>query len=198
MCEEFGVCEHNSSYAVDLCKCLKAIADEIEKYYIPSPRFEDGEPCNIGDEVEFSQPAGVKKILSFIAGENGITSANVGLSSGPVAIYAGKVKRPKPKVLDADGVEIKVGDAVWHVSEPGEVGEVETLIPASAHVCVLWSTGAELYTPGVDLTHREPDSLEKVQDTIDTLANVYESDDRLCDDLHNISDRLTALIERGA
>ena len=80
---------------------MLALADEIEKYYIPRPRFEDGEPCNIGDEVEFPQPAGVKKVLSFIAGEDGITFANVGMSSGPVVIYAGKVNRPKPKVLDS-------------------------------------------------------------------------------------------------
>lgn len=44
LCKEFGVCENKSSYAIDLNNCLKAIADEIEKFYIPRPRFEDGEP----------------------------------------------------------------------------------------------------------------------------------------------------------
>lgn len=176
------------------------LADEIEKYYIPRPRFEDGEPVQFGDEYKWAD-ANIRKITGFGVTENGapyVTCAFDGLGMSDAMIYSGSLKRPKPKMLDADGVEIKVGDLVWHISEPGKVGEVETLIPASAHVCVLWSTGAVLDTPGVDLTHREPDSLEKVQDTIDALANVYESDDRLCDDLHNISDRLTALIERGA
>lgn len=51
LCKEFGVCENKSSYAIDLNNCLKAIADEIEKFYIPRPRFEDGEPVQFGDEL---------------------------------------------------------------------------------------------------------------------------------------------------
>ena len=192
-----------SDYGIDMFSSLsmkssdlfKAIADEIEKYYFPRPLFEDGEPVQFGDDTD--ELNGVEKFI-FMRSCGGCCQMQDADGNMLTVFTGGFVKRPKPKVLDADGVEIKVGDVVWHVSEPGEVGEVETLIPASAHVCVLWSTGAELYTPGVDLTHREPDSLEKVQDTIDALANVYESDDRLCDDLHNISDRLTALMERGA
>lgn len=30
----------------------ESLADEIEKYYIPRPRFKDGEPVQFGDEVE--------------------------------------------------------------------------------------------------------------------------------------------------
>lgn len=43
------------------------LADEIEKYYIPRPRFEDGEPVQFGDEVE---PDSLEKILVDMMGDN--------------------------------------------------------------------------------------------------------------------------------
>lgn len=201
LCKEFGVCEHKSSYTVDLRNCLKAIADEIEKYYITRPRFEDGEPVQFGDYVDGCNGP----VDSFLIYEDG-SGTVYGEADLPYKVDDGAAagidephKRPKPKILDADGVEIKVGDVVWHVSEPGEVGEVETLIPASAHVCVLWSTGAELYTPGVDLAHREPDSLEKVRDDIaEWRADVAIPGNGWDIKTAEWCDRLTALIERGA
>lgn len=116
----------------------ESLADEIEKYYIPRPRFKDGEPVQFGDEVE---------------GCNGKVGAVLIFPDGSGYVY-GRVDSP--------------------FSEP---------------------LGGAIIENGLK---RPSDSLEKVQDTIDALANVYESDDRLCDDLHNISDRITALIERGA
>lgn len=171
------------------------LADEIEKYYIPRPRFEDGEPVQFGDYVDGCNGP----VDSFLIYEDG-SGTVYGEDDLPYKVDDGAAagidephKRPKPKILDADGVEIKVGDAVWHVSEPGEVGEVETLIPASANVCVLWSTGAESYTPGVDLTHLEPDSLEKLRDdvldTCEPITSVIKQE---------WADRLTAIMERDA
>lgn len=74
------------------------------------PRFEDGEPVMIGDGVD---GLGGEIIEVYIAG-NAVAiwnnSANhMHLSPGE------RVKRPAPKVLDADGVEIKVGDTVYDV-----------------------------------------------------------------------------------
>ena len=178
----------------------ESLAGEIEKYYIPRPRFDDGEPVQFGDYVDGCNGP----VDSFLIYEDG-SGTVYGEADLPYKVDDGAAagidephKRPKPKILDADGVEIKVGDVVWHVSEPGEVGEVETLIPASAHVCVLWSTGAELYTPGVDLTHREPDSLEKLRDDmIDLCGTDGEDSSLICDELADCAARLTALIERG-
>ena len=69
------------------------------------PRFEDGEPVRVGDEVMTSD--GVIKVgelsLTICDEEGGVTSIDFGE----------RVKRPAPKVLDADGVEIRVGDTVW-------------------------------------------------------------------------------------
>lgn len=74
------------------------------------PRFEDGEPVMIGDGVD---GLGGEIIEMYIA-ENTASIWNncanhMHLSPGE------RVKRPAPEVLDADGVEIKVGDTVYDV-----------------------------------------------------------------------------------
>lgn len=198
--KDFGAMD-DTRYTTEV-KMLNAIADEIEKYYIPRPRFEDGEPCNIGDEVEFSQPAGVKKVLSFIAGEDGITSANVGLSSGPVAIYAGKVKRHKPKVLDADGVEIKVGDTVWSLNDSTKWKVTETH-PTEPRISLRQLDTEKEVEGGWFLSSeyslREPDSLEKVRDDIaEWRADVVLPGNGWDTKMAEWCDRLTAIMERDA
>lgn len=183
------------------------LANEIEKYYIPRPRFEDGEPVQFGDEYKWAD-ANIRKITGFGVTENGapyVTCAFDGLGMSDAMIYSGSLKRPKHKVLDADGVTIEEDDTVYGMER--EQHRYTVQVPYSVDgedgerfcvQCYDHDDGIIAWCDPSMLTHREPDSLEKVQDTIDALANVYESDDRLCDDLHNISDRLTALIERGA
>lgn len=182
---------------------MEALAEEIEKYYIPRPRFEDGEPVQFGDEYKWAD-ANIRKITGFGVTENGapyVTCAFDGLGMSDAMIYSGSLKRPKPKVLDADGVEIKVGDTVWSLNDSTKWKVTETH-PTEPRISLRQLDTEKEVEGGWFLSSeyslREPDSLEKVQDTIDALANVYESDDRLCDDLHNISDRLTAIMERDA
>ena len=73
------------------------------------PRFEDGEPVMIGDEVD---GLGGEIIEVYIAEDAADIWNNYGnhmnLSLGE------RVNRPAPKVLDAEGVEINVGDTVWY------------------------------------------------------------------------------------
>ena len=111
--------------------------DEIEKRLMPEgmewmievwPRFEDSEPVRIGDEV-VDEKAGAIYRVSEIAFSDGYgtclryedprdsNSYNFidGLEPGE------RVKRPAPKVLDAEGVEIRVGDTVYHVKDGSEM-----------------------------------------------------------------------------
>ena len=74
------------------------------------PRFEDDAPLKLGD-------------MALIDGEAYMVEAVQLWIHGRPAIYGDggsqqlerveRVKRPAPKVLDADGVEIRVGDTVW-------------------------------------------------------------------------------------
>lgn len=74
------------------------------------PRFEDGEPVMIGDEVD---GLGGEIIEVYIA-ENAAAIWNNFANHMHLSLGE-RVKRPAPEVLDADGVEIKVGDTVYDV-----------------------------------------------------------------------------------
>lgn len=62
-------------------------ADEIERYYIPRPRFEDGEPVQFGDEPDFLE---VVDEISFFA-DGSVTIGH----DGNTFVVDGFVKRPE-------------------------------------------------------------------------------------------------------
>ena len=102
------------------------------------PRFEDSEPVRIGDEVSVTvhdedgdfERSMTADSISF--GEHGIIVCDpchaVRLLSGE------RVSRPAPKVLDADGVEIRVGDTVYYVD--GREQRVNTVARLTDDGCV--------------------------------------------------------------
>lgn len=112
-CNEFDTC------ADCINAVATAIADEIEKYYIQRPRFEDGEPVQVGD-------AFVQKVFDE---ETVLQKIGIALYSklGNMVWFPDEVvQRPEPKVLDSDGIEIKVGDTVWIV-KTGVKGTVKNV-----------------------------------------------------------------------
>ncbi len=126
------------------------------------PRFEDGEPVMVGDEVDGLGG----EIIGVYINENVASiwnnSANyMHLSPGE------RVKRPVPKVLDADGVEIKVGDTVWHYS--GFAHGVVTSIDAGSLMGTVRyvNGGTEFRDAAKDLTHTRPDSWERLEEDAD-------------------------------
>lgn len=172
-----------------------ALADEIERYYIPRPRFEDGEPVQFGDAFETSN--GNEAIVGSIH----ITTAHAYLNSKG---QSGKrplgqpFKRPRPKVLDADGVEIKVGDMVWSVDESPEQFEVKEI---NAPMVALYQGSSFCrWTSGNHLTHNEPDTLEKLRDDMEYAIDAWVDGDEEFDwpSTKKWASRLTAIIERGA
>lgn len=238
---------------------IESIADEIEKYYIPRPRFEDGSIVQFGDEVHSRQSeTGADEVnrVSFTRSGFYFNSSHDKGKKDKYR-YGDFVKRPTPKVYDADGVEIKVGDTVYNVNS-GNGGEVKGFDPCElvevytsdgghwkqsgnnltherpvfdaegVRICkgdTVWDldSGEKLLVVEFanrecgliqcskedgdcedhnahNLTHREPDSLEKLRDDISARADELESTPYR--GTQSISrewaDRLTALIERGA
>ena len=85
------------------------------------PYFEDGEPVRIGDEVADASGASfrVEGVRFRDTKANGVTAE---LTDGAgeyefsmEVLHGGRVKRPAPKVLDADGAETHAGDTVWDI-----------------------------------------------------------------------------------
>ena len=98
------------------------------------PRFEDGEPVRVGDEYEcWCGETHKTNSITIREGSSMINAMNAHsfvVSDGPTTAHGERVKRPAPKVLDADGAEIRVGDEVW--STTGEFDGKRTV--KSVHV----------------------------------------------------------------
>ena len=80
------------------------------------PRFEDGEPVRIGDAIvdELGHAHEVSSVEVFDDAE-----ALHWIPSEPEdfvwLVHGERVKRPTPKVLDADGAEVRVGDKLYDI-----------------------------------------------------------------------------------
>lgn len=137
------------------------------------PRFKDGEPVLLGDVV-----AGPLGNTTAVAIE--FTAECVNIKDGANSDWNssisknGRLKRPAPEVLDADGVPIKVGDKVWH--ESGHASGVVTSIDA---LSLMHTTryvdegGTEFRDAARNLTHTRPDSWERLEEDAAKLTCDY-------------------------
>ena len=187
-------------------KEAEAFADEIEKYYIPRPRFEDGTPMHLGDICDFGDyfPKGerVKEIFGLHYTNYGDWSIQPLHESHNVRLD--NCKRPT-KVLDANGVEIKVGNTVWHIGDKSHGTVTSVIIDKTWHgypVKVAWDKGDEGFYSGNALTLREPDSLEKLHRDMSSATKGIKGqhfDKHInVDTAQRWVDRLAAMIERDA
>lgn len=136
------------------------------------PKFEDGEPVMIGDEAtnNKNQRFTVKRI-EF---RHGKWMLNDSVTEGHYlnGKSGERVKRTAPKVLDADGVEIKVDDTVWHHSGFAH-GVVTSIDAGSLMGTVRYVNGrVEFRDAAKDLTHARPDSWERLEE--DAVKGVCE------------------------
>lgn len=181
------------------------LADEVEKYYIPRPRFEGGEPIQ-GDRL-FNSPIDYYYVYNdgswvvYLVDDNGEDNGEL---SGHASDF---VRLPESKALDADGVEINVGETLYRASHAFGAGK-EVHVYGIGHIkdaphseiqvfttpeCTLRS-GWEIPS---NLTHREPDSLEKLRDDmrefVDTEYKIPGGTKT-----NEWLDRLTDIMERDA
>lgn len=143
------------------------------------PRFEDGELVMVGDEAtnNKNQRFTVKRI-EF---RHGKWMLNDSVTEGHYLNgKSGKrVKRPAPKALDADGMEIKVGDTVYEL-ETGEEYKVERVFsgatdPDFPDHTIRCNKVADFITHVFkpdQLTHTRPDSWERLEE--DAVKGVCE------------------------
>ncbi|HIR42809.1 MAG TPA: hypothetical protein IAB86_05410 [Candidatus Aphodovivens avicola] len=97
------------------------LVEKVGKRLMPEgmewPCYEDGEPVRIGDEFECW--CGETHTVGSVTIREGRSTLNESqphsfvVSDGPFTAHGKRVKRPAPKVYDADGVEIRVGDTVY-------------------------------------------------------------------------------------
>ena len=179
----FGIdCNHEESCLDCVIDKMKAIADRIDaERALPDgvewPRFEDGGIVRIGDELEFEGKNMLVGDAIFYADGWALWCSREGIDGRLSGSYGERVKRPAPKVLDADGVPIEVGDTVY-LRGNGREGKVvgfyedegETLVSVS------YELGSDRTTVNTDfkaLTHERPDSWEKLEEDARKTACNY-------------------------
>lgn len=122
--EVFGIdCKHEKTCRDCIAKMMTAIADRIDtERALPDgmewPRFEDGGLVRIGDELEFEGKTMLVCDATFYADGWALWCDREDMSGRLYGKYGERVKRPAPKVLDADGAPIEVGDVVYYDGEP--------------------------------------------------------------------------------
>ena len=124
MAKMFGiVCEHERTCRDCITKMMTDIADRIDaERALPEgvewPRFEVGELVKAGDEVGYGGEAMRVRSVTFVANGWSLRCERRGVDGVLYGSFGERVKRPAPKVLDADGAPIEVGDVVYYDGEP--------------------------------------------------------------------------------
>lgn len=169
MTKEFDARNAEKSRAV--CEAMAERADtgkrvltERERRILDMwPRFEDGELVMPGDKVHYASAYNDEteiEVESITAMDGYFVLCDDECRSNQYE-QGQRVKRPAPKVLDADGVEIKAGDTVWRKGKPTEY-KVAIVIDGVVYLTYKTSNGDNSTTTifARKLTHTRPDSWE--------------------------------------
>ena len=184
MAKMFGIDCKEETCRDCMVKMMTAIADRIDaERALPEgmewPRFEDGEPVRIGDELEFEGKTMLVCDATFYADDWALWCDREDMSGRLYGKYGERVKRPEPEVLDADGVPIKVGDVVYFVGGAGVRYAVKDIgfEPGGTFVDIIDEQvrGSLMVSPE-KLTHERPDSWRLWGDDLDMAVKVGEVD----------------------
>lgn len=204
---KFGIECEGAKCSECYARLFENIADRIDaERALPEgiewPRFEDGEPVSLGDEVEFEDEAGIVACIRFeLLGWSMTLNHNLSLSylSGAFGERVKRYERPKP-VIDASGETIEVGDTVYLRSN-GREGEVVGFYKEDGKtwVSVSYKLGSDIMTvntEGKALTHKRPDSWEQLEkDAYHLVMSEYL--DTPDEDVRDIVRRAKALAKAG-
>ena len=217
--EAFGIdCEHERTCRDCITKMMTAIADRIDADRIDAeralpddmkwPRFEDGGLVRIGDELEFEGKTMLVCDATFYADGWALWCDREDMSGRLHGSYGECVERPAPKVLDADGVQIKVGDTVYFVDGAGVRHAVKDIIfePGGAFVGIIdEKVRCPLMVNPDTLTHERPDSWEKLEEDAKLAPRDYlesrgmnpEKPERIASMMADLVRRAKALAKAG-
>lgn len=119
------------------------------------PRFEDGAPVRFGDKF-LDHQGNERSVLSIKMWKEGAFEIGTGQGTYDWHSAGERIRRPAPKVLDADGVEIRVGDTVWTTNGLGPF-EVTCIVNADQlRVICDDEENGHLNVYPQSLTHRAP------------------------------------------
>lgn len=142
---------------------LEAVKARLVPEGMEWPRFEDGEPVRIGDEVQSFNKGQTSHITSITFNKTGVHAGYRWCGKDDYTTVSAKALKRPAKVLDADGVEIRVVDTLYYVD--GREQCVNTVARLTDDGCVQFGkineAGYVTYCdaaciPPNQLTHRAP------------------------------------------
>lgn len=189
MVREFD--ERNMARSRERCAAMaeaastgKRVLTERERQILDMwPRFEDGEPVMPGDKVHYASAHNVEAEIEVesITVMDGLFVLCDGEYRSNQYEQGQRVKRPVQSVLDADGVEIEVGDTVY---EPNGQSGIVTAVHPSSRCVDLRQDGCDAYAMDAKrLTHTRSDSWEWLEEDASKEPCFYFGfEDKLCSD----------------
>lgn len=211
MAKMFGIeCEYENCRSC-MVKMMTAIADRIDaERALPEgvewPRFEDGELVKVGDTVGSDEPFTAKEIA--FEPERWLIKASSRSAFGFFhGAFGEPVNRPTPKVLDADGRPIEVGDTVYCDGED-EALTVTSISGVGVEYCCVTAKNADSSHCTVDaprLSHERPDSWERIEEDAKLAPRDYlekrgmnpEKTERIASMMADLVRRAKALAKAG-
>lgn len=140
------------------------------------PKFEDGEYVMPGDEWLYLGNPAKENTVSYVTldGCGAILCSDIREQS---FVFGERVKRPVQSVLDADGVEIKVGDSMYVANNGDGPYTVCNIDESVDRIELFWheNRNERLFIPADRLTHTRPDSWERLEE------DAADLDDMPCD-----------------
>lgn len=180
-----GVDDHGSTKAA------------IERWYIPRPLFEDGKPVQFGDPFRrhAKKTNDAVSSITYTFGDRLYARIN---DDGRLAA-TDRIRRPMPKVLDADGVPIELGDTVYpnYGAYANRKATVLDVIEQDDVIVSIINGGSERFN-GKYLTHREPDTQERIdRDAVKLYMDYWECGHVECRDCPAVIDGKTPCARYG-
>ena len=149
--------------------------DYLHRCFLPRPRFEDGEPVQMGDEIAIcGGDIDVNEVVMLLDGSGYRLLHSTDVSASAIE---DRVKRPAPEVLGADGLPIKAGETVYRTDAPiteAVVTGFRGYDDGSIDVVCSEKGGkvTAFYDPSL-LTHTPPDTQERINADAKLLPAVY-------------------------
>lgn len=152
------------------------------------PKFEDGSYVQLGDSyIDTDIDENEVMAIEFndrCADLIGVEGSRTGFEQFE------RVERPAPKVLDADGVEIKLGDTVYDTKGEGHIVKEVYFDDDESHEHTVWfgefKSGIPVVYIADQLIHTRPDSWERLErDAEKSICDYFGSSgspDSLCED----------------
>lgn len=177
----------------------------LDRCALPRPRFDDGEPVQLGELVESNLVGAVRvSAIEFTEYETYVKDEPDGDWSTSLEVTTNRLKRPAPEVLGADGLPLNEDDTVYGTGR--EQHRYTVQVPYSINEvigqrfcvqCYDHDEGNITWCDPSMLTHTPPDTLERLRDDMYRTAEEWrEADSVSVTDMNHWANRLTALIER--